>query len=97
MSEANNLIGNWNYPTAMRFGAGRITELADCCKALGMSNPLLVTDPGLAALPMIGEAMENVKDRRPGCGALFQYQRQPDRPGMWPMVPRPLMKATMMA
>jgi len=61
MSE-NKLIGNWNYPTAMRFGAGRISELADCCRALGMENPLLVTDPGLAALPMIGEAMAIVKE-----------------------------------
>ncbi|RED49058.1 iron-containing alcohol dehydrogenase [Aestuariispira insulae] len=61
MSGQSNLNGNWNYPTAMRFGAGRIAELADCCKALGMENPLLVTDPGLAALPMIGEAMAIVE------------------------------------
>ena len=61
MSGQSTLTGNWNYPTAMRFGAGRITELAECCKALGMENPLLVTDPGLAALPMIGEAMAIVE------------------------------------
>ena len=24
---------NWNYPTAVRFGAGRISELAEACKA----------------------------------------------------------------
>ena len=39
------LSGNWNYPTAMRFGAGRIAELPDACKTLGISRPLLVTDP----------------------------------------------------
>lgn len=38
---------NWNYPTAVRTGPGRISELADACKELGMRNPLLVTDPGL--------------------------------------------------
>ena len=54
---AKKLRGNWNYPTSIRFGAGRIAELPDACRALGMQRPLLVTDPGLAALPMIGSAM----------------------------------------
>lgn len=51
------LVGNWNYPTSIRFGAGRIRELPDACKAIGLQRPLLVTDPGLASLPMIGDAM----------------------------------------
>jgi len=51
------LTGNWNYPTAMRFGPGRIEELAEACQTLGMTKPLLVTDPGLARLPMIAEAL----------------------------------------
>ncbi|WP_456390020.1 iron-containing alcohol dehydrogenase [Profundibacter sp.] len=45
-----NLINNWSYPTAMRFGAGRIAEIADACTAAGMGRPLLVTDKGLASL-----------------------------------------------
>jgi len=48
---------NWSYPTAIRFGAGRIRELADACRQLGMSRPLLVTDPGIAGLPMIADAV----------------------------------------
>ena len=40
------LVGNWNYPTSIRFGAGRIKELPDACKAVGLKRPLLVTDPG---------------------------------------------------
>ncbi|PCJ76819.1 MAG: alcohol dehydrogenase [Rhodobacteraceae bacterium] len=47
-----NLIGNWSYPTAIKFGNGRIKELADACAATGMKNPLLVTDKGLANLPI---------------------------------------------
>lgn len=43
---------NWSYPTAIRFGAGRIAELADACKAAGITKPLLVTDRGLAPLPI---------------------------------------------
>jgi alcohol dehydrogenase len=46
------LIGNWSYPTAIKFGAGRISELPEACKQAGMSRPLLVTDKGLAGLPI---------------------------------------------
>ncbi len=48
---------NWNYPTAIRFGAGRISELREACRSLGMERPLLVTDPALAQLPMVAEAV----------------------------------------
>ena len=47
-----SLTANWSYPTAIRFGAGRIAEIGDACAAAGMSSPLLVTDKGLAGLPI---------------------------------------------
>jgi alcohol dehydrogenase class IV len=66
---------NFNYPTALKFGAGRIKELADHCKANGIVRPLFVTDPGLAAMPMVkvivadvaraGLAIEMFSDVRP--------------------------------
>ncbi|NNF78804.1 MAG: iron-containing alcohol dehydrogenase [Rhizobiales bacterium] len=52
---------NWSYPTEVRFGAGRIAELADVCKAAGMSRPLLVTDPGIASLPITQTAVDAVR------------------------------------
>lgn len=48
---------NWNYPTAVKAGAGRIRELPAWCRLLGMSKPLLVTDPGLAVLPVVQSAL----------------------------------------
>ncbi|HEX3066616.1 MAG TPA: iron-containing alcohol dehydrogenase, partial [Dongiaceae bacterium] len=60
-NDAAALRGNWNYPTSMRFGVGRISELSDACKQLGFKKPLLVTDPGLAKLPMIQEALASLK------------------------------------
>ena len=51
------LHGNWNYPTSVKFGAGRIRELPDVLKAAGIKRPLLVTDPGLAKLPMVTSAL----------------------------------------
>ncbi|MFD3301405.1 iron-containing alcohol dehydrogenase [Aquipseudomonas alcaligenes] len=43
---------NWNYPTSVRFGAGRIKELPALCQSLGMQRPLLVTDRGLGTAPI---------------------------------------------
>jgi alcohol dehydrogenase len=53
---------NWSYPTAIRFGPGRIKELADACRAAGISRPLLVTDAGLAKFPITQRAMELLKE-----------------------------------
>lgn len=53
---------NWNYPTSIRVGAGRIRELPDACRQLGMSAPLLVTDPGLAGLSIIDRALLQCRD-----------------------------------
>ncbi len=44
------ITGDWSYPTNIRFGCGRITELVDACRNLNVCNPLLVTDRGLAKL-----------------------------------------------
>lgn len=51
------LTGNWNYPTSIWFGSGRLQELPDACRQLGMQKPLLVTDAGLAQLPMVNDAV----------------------------------------
>jgi alcohol dehydrogenase class IV len=52
---------NFNFPTAIKFGAGRIKELADHCKACGIKRPLFVTDPGLAAMPMVQAIVADLK------------------------------------
>jgi alcohol dehydrogenase class IV len=52
-----DLRGTFHYPTSIRFGAGRIRELPEACRALAMNRPLLVTDPALARLPMIEAAV----------------------------------------
>lgn len=49
---------NWNYPTPIKFGVGRVAELADHAKAVGMTRPLLVTDRALAALPITASALD---------------------------------------
>src|SRR5438128_5698227 len=53
-----DLRGNWNYPTTVRFGAGRVSELGEAAKAAGIRNPLFVTDPVLAKMPMTQKAID---------------------------------------
>jgi len=65
---------NWNYPTAVKFGAGRIKELAEHCRALGMRRPLLVTDAGLAQTPMAQQVLRDLDDAGLGA-ALFSNIR----------------------
>ncbi len=55
--DPQTLCGDWSYPTAIRFGPGRIAALAKSCRSVGITRPLLVTDSGLAALPMVREAV----------------------------------------
>ena len=55
-----SLQANWSYPTAIRFGAGRIGELKEACAEAGIARPLLVTDRGLAALPLVQGVLERV-------------------------------------
>jgi alcohol dehydrogenase class IV len=72
-----HLRGNWNYPTSIRFGAGRIAELPEACRSLGMTRPLLVTDPGLAALPMVATAAQSCRDAGLGCEVFCDLQANP--------------------
>ena len=53
-----NIVANWSYPTAVKLGGGRIKELADACKSLGMRKPLLVTDRGLASMAITQNALD---------------------------------------
>ena len=52
------LTANWSYPTAIRFGAGRIAELPAACADANIRRPLFVTDRGLASLPMTQAALD---------------------------------------
>ncbi len=49
-------FANWSYPTPIRFGAGRISELAKACQRAGIARPLFVTDRGLATAPITARA-----------------------------------------
>jgi alcohol dehydrogenase class IV len=52
------ITANWAWPTPIRFGAGRIAELAEACHTAGIRKPLVVTDRGLARLPLTLQVMD---------------------------------------
>jgi len=75
--ESIALKGNWNYPTDIRIGPGRISELGQVCRDLGMLSPLLVTDPGLAELPMIDTAKASCQQAGIGVDVFSGIQGNP--------------------
>src|SRR5450759_1489062 len=77
MSTQENIRANWNYPTAIKVGAGRIRELPGLCQSLGMENALLITDPGLAPLPIVQQAVANCKSDGSGCAVFSNIKGKP--------------------
>ena len=65
--------GNWNYPTRVWAGPGRIAELPAACAELGMRKPLVVTDSGLRDSQMIKQGAWRrcrVRGCLPTCAAI---------------------------
>ena len=76
-SDLAAMAGNWNYPSAIRFGAGRLGELPEACRELGMARPLLVTDPGLAARSPVQRSREFCRGAGLGDALFSQVKGNP--------------------
>ncbi|MBD8513498.1 iron-containing alcohol dehydrogenase [Photobacterium sp. CAU 1568] len=72
-----SLKGNWNYPTPITVGEGCLQQIAQACRGAGISNALLVTDPGLAALPMVTETVALCREAGIGCEVFSRIQGNP--------------------
>jgi len=72
------LSANWNYPTNIKAGAGRVKELPGLCRDMGMQSPLLVTDPGLAELPVIAQVMDMLKAAKLSPGLYTAIKSNPN-------------------
>ena len=46
---------DWTIPVPIAFGPGRLAEIGDRCRSLGIERPLIVTDRGSHGLPFIGQ------------------------------------------
>ena len=52
---------NWNFPTTIWFGNGRINEVEKACDQLKMRHPLFVTDEDLIDLDIVTNTLEIIK------------------------------------
>lgn len=77
------LQGNWSYPTTMKFGAGRIKELAEACVQTGIKRPLLVTDKGLADLPITKAALDILDAAGLGRGIFSEVDPNPSEVNLY--------------
>ncbi|HEY7766086.1 MAG TPA: iron-containing alcohol dehydrogenase [Aestuariivirgaceae bacterium] len=68
---------NIAFPTAIKFGAGRIKELGDLCRSHGIQRPLFVTDPGLAAMPMVKSIIDDLKRAELGVAVFSDVRPNP--------------------
>ncbi|MBE9639911.1 iron-containing alcohol dehydrogenase [Salipiger mangrovisoli] len=73
-----SLTANWSYPTAIKFGAGRIAELPAACAQAGISKPLLVTDRGLATLPITESTIAILEKAGLACGLFADVDPNPN-------------------
>jgi alcohol dehydrogenase class IV len=57
------IVRQYNFPTTIRFGAGVIKELPDHLASVGLSRPLLVTDPMVAKLDFFHDIRRQLESR----------------------------------
>jgi len=72
-----HLVGNWSYPTTIKFGAGRISEIGEACAVAGIKKPLLVTDRGLANLEITTHALDLMESAGLGRAIFAQVDPNP--------------------
>ena len=70
---------NWNYPADIRLGAHRVEELAPICAELGLTAPLLVTDPGLCQFDFIKAILAALEKAGPGVRLFYDIKPNPTR------------------
>ena len=72
------LIGNWSYPTQIKFGAGRIREISDACNQANIKKPLLITDKGLSNLTITSRTLQLMKEAGLGEAVFSNVEPNPN-------------------
>ncbi len=75
--QSSSASNNWHYPTAMRFGCGRIDEISATCLEFGITSPLLVCDPGLVEMPMVQQVLGQCQQQLDHCSLFSDLQPNP--------------------
>ncbi len=75
--DPKSLTADWSFPTEIHIGPGRLREVPALCREKGISRPLIVTDPGLAGLPMVARLQAMLADASLDAGLFADLQSNP--------------------
>ncbi|MDH3703655.1 MAG: iron-containing alcohol dehydrogenase [Alphaproteobacteria bacterium] len=76
--DPKTLTADWSFPTEIHIGPGRLREVPSLCREKGISRPLIVTDPGLAGLPMVARLQAMLADEALVAGLFADLQPNPN-------------------
>ena len=68
---------NWNYPTTVWAGEGRLSEVATACRSLNIRKPLIVTDPGLVDSSMVEKVVSVSEENGLTCSVFSAVDSNP--------------------
>ena len=68
---------DWSFPVPIAYGPGRLAEMGERCAAMGLKNPLIVTDRGSRDLPFIGQLQEVLAGAGLGSGVFSDVSPNP--------------------
>ncbi|HXJ94343.1 MAG TPA: iron-containing alcohol dehydrogenase [Terriglobia bacterium] len=80
------MISIWSFPNRIIFGAGAMGQLAESVKGLGISRPLVVTDPGVAACGLLDHVTGPLKAAGLGCAVFDRVEGNPTEASVYPGV-----------
>ena len=75
--DAATLATTWNFPTTVVYGAGSLAKVARACDQAGIARPLIVTDPGLAALPVTAALQAILREAGREAGLFSEVRSNP--------------------
>ena len=68
---------DWTFPIHIAYGPGRLGEIGQHCAALGLRNPLIVTDKGSRDLPFISRLQRVLSDAGVSAGLFSEISPNP--------------------
>ena len=69
--------GDWSYPTNIKFGCGRVSELHEVCCSLNIKNPLFITDRKLATLEVTKRVLNLLSEANIGFSNFSEIDTNP--------------------
>lgn len=72
-----NKIVQYNFPTVIRFGPGSSKELGPYLTKIGLSRPLIVTDPNVSQLVFFNELVKDLQGRNISVETFYGIHKNP--------------------